>query len=285
MQYVGAPYIFRFQRLPGDSGMLAKGCGAATPVGHVVLTAGDVVVNTGQGVQSISNGIIRDYIFKNISTQYYKRSFVTANPQKSEVWVCFPYGESATCDKAVVWNWESKVWGVRSLINVTHGAFGQVTLPVTATTWGADSDTWGTDSSYWNENEYSPAEARLVMTHTNPLISLADTGTTDFGALITSTLERTGMDFGDSYSVKTIRSIWPRIDGSSGETVNIQVGAAMTPDSSPVWHTAQTFTIGTDIKIDSFATGRFLSIRFTNTNYGAWRIKSFDVDFVNAGAY
>lgn len=285
MTYVGAPYIFRFQRLPGDSGMLAKGCGVATPVGHVVLTAGDVVVNTGQGAQSISNGIIRDYIFKNISTQYYKRSFVTANPQKSEVWICFPYGESETCNKAAVWNWESKVWGVRSLTNVTYGAFGQVTLPTTSVTWGTDSDTWGTDSSSWNENEYSPAEARLVMTHTNPLISLADTGTTDFGALITSTLERTGMDFGDSYSVKTIRSIRPRIDGVSGETLSIQVGAAMTPDASPVWQTAQTFTIGSDIKIDSFATGRFLSVRFTNTNYGAWRMKSFDVDYVNAGAY
>jgi hypothetical protein len=93
------------------------------------------------------------------------------------------------------------------------------------------------------------------------------------------------MDFGDSYSVKTIRSIRPRIDGVTGETVSIQVGAAMTPDASPVWQTAQTFTIGTDIKIDSFTTGRFLSVRFTNTNYGAWRMKSFDVDYVNAGAY
>ncbi|WP_230687588.1 hypothetical protein, partial [Streptococcus pneumoniae] len=81
MSYVGAPYIFRFQRLPGESGMLARGCAVNTPVGHVVLTAGDVVVNNGTGVQSIANGAVRSYIFNNIDSTNYKRAFVTANPQ------------------------------------------------------------------------------------------------------------------------------------------------------------------------------------------------------------
>jgi len=48
VRYVGYPAIFAVQRLPGDSGMLFRGCGAMTPLGHVVLTAGDVVLNTGQ---------------------------------------------------------------------------------------------------------------------------------------------------------------------------------------------------------------------------------------------
>lgn len=88
MTYIGAPFIFRFQRLPGETGMLARGCGVNTPLGHVVLTAGDVVLNTGQGVTSIANGIVRNLIFKNIDSTNYKRAFVTANPQKNEVWVC-----------------------------------------------------------------------------------------------------------------------------------------------------------------------------------------------------
>ena len=61
MTYVGAPYIFRFQRLPGESGMLARGCAVNTPLGHVVLTAGDVVLNNGSGVQSIANGACSHY--------------------------------------------------------------------------------------------------------------------------------------------------------------------------------------------------------------------------------
>ena len=79
--------------------------------------------------------------------------------------------------------------------------------------------------------------------------------------------------------------IGARIDGVIGATVNVQVGASMYPDAAPTWQTAQPFVIGSSIKVDSFASGRFLSIRFTNVDYGAWRMKSFDVDFVNAGAY
>lgn len=285
MTYVGAPYIFRFQRLPGDSGMLARGCGVQTPLGHIVLTAGDVVINSGQGVQSIANGAVRDYIFKNISSTYYKRSFVTANPQKSEVWVCFPYGDSETCNKAMVWNWESKTWGIRVLTNVTYGTFGNFNVSGEGTTWATDSDTWESDAASWNENEYSPVESRLVMCHTTPVISLQDTGTTDFGSSINWTIERTGMDFGDSYGLKTISSIRPRIDGVRGDVVYVQIGSSLTPDSAPNYGNLMPFIIGTSLKSDGFYTGRYMAIKFSGTNFGAIRMKSFDIDYFNSGAY
>lgn len=93
------------------------------------------------------------------------------------------------------------------------------------------------------------------------------------------------MTFGDPYSVKTIRAVYPRIDGNIGDTVSVQIGASMFPDSGPEWQTPQSFVIGESIKVDSFASGRFLSVRFTNADYGAWRIKSFDVDYVKGGAH
>lgn len=285
MTYIGAPYIWRFQRIPGESGMLARGCAVNTPLGHVVLSAGDVVLNTGTGIQSIANGAVRTFIFRNINATYYKRAFVTANPQRNEVWICFPYGDVAVCNMAAVWNWVDKTWGVRTLTNATYGAFGQFSNMGTNTAWDSDTDSWQTDASEWNENEYSPAEARLMLCHSTPLITLADTGTTDLGSVIESSLERTGMTLGDPYSVKTIRAIRPRIDGTSGSIVNIQVGAAMVADAAPVWQTAQPFVIGESIKVDSFATGRFLSVRFTNTDYASWRMKSYDIDYVTAGAY
>lgn len=285
MTYVGAPYIFRFQRLPGESGMLARGCAVNTPLGHVVLTAGDVVLNTGQGVSSIANGLVRDLIFKNISDTNYKRAFVTANPQKSEVWVCFPFGTSDVCNKACVWNWVDKTWAVRELSNVTYGAFGQINYSVGGRTYATATATYETIGTSYNENEYSPAEARLLMCHSTPLISLVDTGTTDFGSLITASLERTGITMGDAYTVKTVKSVRPKINGTNGTHITIQVGASMYPDAAPTWSTAQTFTIGQDVKVDSFASGRFISIRINNADYPAWRLKSFDIEYTKAGAY
>jgi hypothetical protein len=285
MTYVGAPYIFRFQRLPGDVGMLTRGCAVATPAGHVVLTSGDVIIHSGQGPQSIANAAVRDYIFKNIDSTNTKAAFVTANPQKNEVWICFPFGTSTTCNRACVWNWTDRTWCVRTLTNVTYGAFGQVNVASTSSTWASDTASWESDATSWNENEYSPAEARLLMCHSTPLISLTDTGTSDFGTTITATLERTGMTLDDSGSVNTIRAIYPKIDGTTGAQISIQVGASMYPDAAPTWQTAQTFTIGSSIKIDQFATGRYMSIRFASTSYPGWRMRSFVIDYVNAGTF
>ena len=283
--YIGAPYIFRFQRLPGNYGMLARGCAAATPLGHIVLSAGDVVLCNGTSVTSIANGAVRDYIFKNISPTYYLRSFVTANPNANEVWICFPFGDSATCNVAAVWNWDSKAWGLRTLSNVTCGDAGQYNFDLsTSTTW-ADPDTWDTDATEWNENELSPASARLVLGHTTPALSIQDIGTTDFGLAMSCKLERTGISFGDGIGVKTVRSLYPKLEGAQGAVVNIQVGASMYPDNAPTWGTAQAFTIGSTSKIDSIVTGRFLSVRFTTNDYPSWRIKSFDIDYVDAGLF
>lgn len=286
--YIGYPQIFRTQRLPGESGMLARGCGVNTPLGHVVLAAGDVVLNTGQGVTSISNGIVRDFIFRNISADYYQRSFVTSNPQKNEVWVCFPYGASATCNKACVWNWVDKTWAIRELANATYGAFGQINYSAAEVTWDsidAVGTTWDAIGTTWDENEYSPAEARLLMCHSTPYISLQDSGTSDFGELISASIERTGITFGDPYTVKLASGLYPKIDGNTGSTVSIQLGAAMLADEQPTWGDVQIFTIGQDQKIDSMVSGRYLAVRFLNTDYFPWRIKSFGLPYENCGGF
>lgn len=61
MRATGGLDVFSFQRLPGDVGALSRGCIANTPMGHVVLTHGDVVIHSGQGPQSIANGVVRRY--------------------------------------------------------------------------------------------------------------------------------------------------------------------------------------------------------------------------------
>lgn len=284
MQYVGAPYIFRFTRVPGDVGMLAPGCGVQTPLGHVVLSAGDVHLFDGNSFASIANGMVRKYIFENIDATNYKRAFVTANPQKNEVWVCFPFGTSEACNQACVWNWVDKVWSIRELTAATYGAFGQINYAATSSTW-ADTATWATDATAWNQNEYSPAEARLLMCHSTPLISLVDQGTTDYGSLISANLTRTQMTLDDPLTVKSVSAVYPQIDGNYGTQVSISIGASMYPDSAPVWSSPVTFTLGQSIKVDSFATGRYIAVKFANTDYGAWRIKSYKIEYTNRGKF
>ena len=282
LRFIGAPYIFQLQRIPGDSGMLFRGCAVSTPLGHVVLTAGDVVLNNGQGAESIADGQIRDYIFRNLDSSNYKKAFVTSNPQKNEALICFPFVGSTNCDKAAVWNWKEKTWGLRDLSNVTYGATGQIAA-TSFTTWAGDSESWDLDTSTWNEDPYSPNQARLLLTQTNRIagfdISAGDDGVTG----LTGSLTRTGVSLDNAQAMKIVRGVYPRVDAPTGSVMTVEVGSSMTPDSPAVWSAPASFVVGQDIKADTFANGRFLSFRFACSK--PWRMRAFDIDVDYAGLY
>ena len=44
-----------------------------------------------------------------------------------------------------------------------------------------------------------------------------------------------------------------------------------------------TYTVGTDIKADSFAQGRFVAVEFSASS--PFRVRSFDLDVITTGAY
>jgi hypothetical protein len=283
VRLVGQPFIFQIQRLPGDSGMMFRGCAANTPAGHVVLTSGDVVINTGQGMQSIADGWVRRYLNNNIDSVNYQRSFVTVNPQENEVLVCFPEAGETACSLALVWNWKDKTWGKRELHNATYGAVGQISGDAAFTTWDNDFETWELDGTTWNEDEYAPNEARLLLCETGRIVafdvSSSDDGVTPFPG----TLERTGMWLEDAELNKLLRAVYPRIDAPANAAVSVQFGAAMTPDALPVWSDPVPFVAGQDIKADSFAQGRYLALRVACSE--PWRMRALNLDVVSTGYF
>lgn len=285
MTYIGGQYIFQFQRLPGDYGMLWRGCAAVTPMGHVVLTAGDLVLVRGTGEpESLLTGRMRRWLFSQIAADLYKRAFVVANIARTEVWVCFSGPSDTACTKALVWNWRDNVFSVRDLQNVTYGAIGQTAVSSTET-WASDSGAWASDVTAWAEAGLAPSETQLFLASTAPKIVYVDSAATFAGTAFNASLERTGLSFGDPSVVKVVRGIRPRVDGVAGQTLTIQVGGAMDVEGPYTWSPAVTYTIGSSYKADTFASGRFIGIRVSSSASAAWRISSYDVDVVTRGLY
>jgi hypothetical protein len=285
MRYVGGQSVFSFSKL-SDVGMLARNCGANTPVGHVILTTGDVVLLQGGGPsKSIASTVVRRAIFSEMDSTYAERAaFVTTNPAQNEVWVCYPTS-GTTCSKAAVWNWVDNVWTFRDLRTVTAGASGQVPAWNDGTdTWDTAAGTWATDTTAWGAGEVAPNEQRLVLAHTLPALSVVGAGQTDVGLTFTATAERIGLHFDDPQTVKRIRSVWPRIDADAGTVVLVEVGASMKPDVAPTWNAAVSFTVGTTTKVDSMASGRYLALRLSSAVNSDWRVRGVDLDIVPMGA-
>lgn len=285
MQYIGAPFVWRFYRLPGEVGLMARGCVADTPKGHVLLTGGDIVLHSGNGPQSIATGRVRRWLFNSIDTTYYARSFVCSNYETNEVWVCFPESGSTSCTKAAVWNWNDDTWSVRTLQNATYGASGQVVNNGTALSWSADSASWSSDSTSWSSEGLGAVQASLLMTQTDPMIVQMEYGNTFGGTSPNCSIERTGLAFGQPDLVKTVKSITPRIEASPGTVFSISVGASMDAEVQPTWQSAVSYTAGTTRKANAFATGRFLALKIESTATTSWRLKSVDFELVKRGEY
>lgn len=282
-QAIQSSAIFRFGRLPGDTGLLARGCVVNTPVGHVLLTAGlDVVVHSGQGLRSLITGRMRTWLASNINQSYAQRSFLAVDPSSTEVLVCFPSDAATVCTKALVWNWKDDTFAVRELTDVTYGSTGQITLS-DPDSWSAATGTWATDTISWGDGQSVDGISRLIFTRSTPALSMFDYTEQDYGSDFTGTIELTGIHFDAPETVKLMKALRPKIDAAAGTAVSVQFGAAMVPDVDPTWQTATTFTVGTDIAAHSFASGRFLAIRLYATS--PFRLRSLQADIVAQGGY
>ena len=288
MQLIGGNDIFRFWRLPGEVGAIGPGCIAMTPVGHVVLGSGDIVVHNGQGPRSIVDQKTRERVFADLDPAECRRAFVVAHPAREEVWICYPRSGQTSCSRAVVWNWKDDVISERDLPSVTYGCSGVVSAggADTWTTAASAGTLWSAGSGGWStETNSGLNKARLFMSAAASKIYEMDEIYDAAGASITGYIERTGLHLDTPEQIKLVRSVWPRIDAIAGVTVTVEVGASMDAATSPTWSAAQTFTVGTSQKVDTFATGRYLSYRVTGVGTNRWRVRGIDFDIVPQGAW
>lgn len=286
MREIGGPFVMSIQQIPGRVGMLAKNCAVDTPLGHVVLTAGDVIVHQGSNPRSIATGRVRTAIFEEMDNTTAERScFVASNPAANEVWVCYPTDSSGLCKRAAVWNWAQDTWAFRDLPNVTAGGTGQTPLPQSGDTWDSITDTWDASALTWGGKAIAPTEQHLVLAHADPAISLADASPGDLGSDITAFAERIGMHLDTPDTIKLFRGVWLRIDAPSGTVVKVEMGASMTPDVSPTWLSPVDFTVGTDTKVDGLISGRFLALRLSSVGGGVWRLRGLEMDVVPSGGF
>ena len=290
MSYVGTPFIFQFNQLSPSVGALAKNCVAEFEGGHFILGNGDVYINDGQKIQSILPHKIRDYIFSEIDGANFKKSFVVADYGNTEMWACFPTPTSATnqCNKAVVWNWTNKAFTIRDLPDLAHAGYGTIDDPNSFTTWAAAIPTWSSALGTWTET-WSQSENVLVMA------SPADTklyrnasGNREDTTDMTSFIERTGITMNsqqqnDQSTVKRIKAVWPKMEVTGNNTVNVYVGTQNSTEEVVSWSSAIAFNPDTQSKVSVRKSGKLYGIKFESTGDFDWRLDGYEFELDDAG--
>lgn len=288
MQYIGGTLIFRFYKIFGHFGCPGKHQVVALPDGrHVVFTGRDLMIHNGQEAQSISQGKIRN-ILNGISEGVFPYVFLTVLTQDREVWLCWPSSvTSPGCDNALVWNWEEETFSRRTLPNLHHATEAVLDFTTGPDTWATDSISWAASTEVWDLAAQAPLLPRPVGLKDTELIWLNSLSSsfTSSAYLLRSSLgfpAKAGMA-PDVSAMKFLRRLWPRITGTVGDTLTIEIGRILELNEAVVWKETRVWTIGTTKKLDVTITGITFAIRISSASGSVWKLAGIDWDWSLSG--
>lgn len=277
MDYIGGNYVFSFTKVFGKSGAMNRNCIADIDGYHVVLTNNDVIIHDGTTSSSILDKLTRRWLFQNIDVDNADKCFVFMNPFFNEVYICFPKIGSSSCDSAIVYNYKDKTVSTRELPNATHASYGPVDNGLVAS-WQQDSAPWDSDLSLWNGPDFVPNASRCILGSADTKLYMLDASSSFDGVIPSAYLERRGLSLDFPEQIKLVRGIRPRITGSVGNTVLIQIGGQSDPFTEPVWSDVMTHTIGSTIANDCLVSGRYIAVKLATGTAFQWRLDSYDLD-------
>lgn len=302
MQYIGGTLIFGQRQFLRTTGCLSTNCVAEWQGNHVVMADGDILIHDGNQVRSLVDKATRRTIFSELSQDNFERSYVLTNKNQNEVWVCYPTEGDTYPTKALVWDANSNTTRFKDTVDIfgglsfrdiliggtgcPHMAHGNVSETAVTDDWDSQVGTWDAQTRTWDENKVQEASDGLVAIDTDAdELVFFDTGNDYSTGTLNARLLRESLDFGDAQVVKLCTEVWPRIVGTAGDVVSIRVGSKFQPDDPISWSDFVQFTIGSDQKIDTFATGRYLSFEFISSDGSPWRLTGFDVNLEQGGRY
>ena len=272
MNYVGTPYIFSFKLLSPTIGALSKNSIAEFEGGHFFIGNSDCYVCNGQTVTALLPNKMRRAMFDNLDGDTYERCYVVADYVRNEMLACFPSSDSTTVDRALIWNWKDNTFSFRDMPDAAHANHGIIDITVGAT-WDASSDYWNTGSGAWGERNYDSVKENLVFCDiTNTKVYRDNFGNKKDTANMTSYVERTGLDLNDPQSVKFVSAVYPQIEVSGDNTVNVYVGRQMSPEGGVTWEGPTVFNPNTQSKVSCRVSGKYFGIKVESTSDIDWKL-------------
>lgn len=264
-QYIGGNEVYSWRLLSRHVGVVARHC--AQVVGNLMYICGtdDVVVFDGYQFKSICDNRTRNEIFTlvHLAGSSAEDTFTTYRPDANEFWVIPPASGQVYSTRCFIYNIQEDKWGERQLEN--YGSAG----------WGIPFG-----EQYGNH--------RLHMgriSGANEIHEIDQNNSDSDVAGLNWEAYRTDLDFGDRNRVKIVNRIRPRITSTGTPTISIQLGSRNSLDETIGYNSAVNFTIGTDEWITDIVSGKYISVRFSDTNSTKETIWGFDIEYELGGEF
>ena len=121
-----------------------------------------------------------------------------------------------------------------------------------------------------------------------PKLYRDDRGNQEDGTNMTAYIERTGYDLGDPSSQKFVSAIWPKLEVSGDNTINVYIGTQMSTEEGITWNadtggTPYLFNPNTQSKVSCRATGKFFGVKFESTSDIDWKLHGVEFEVTPRG--
>ena len=279
MNYVGTPYIFSFKLMSPTIGLLSKEAVAEFEGGHFFMGNSDFYVCNGQTITPMLSNKLRRTVFDELNGDHYLKCFVAADYVRNEMLACYPAEASTVANRALIWNWKDNTFSFRDLPDTSHISSGIVEITAGAT-WNAATLTWDADSDPWGSTNYDNVIKNIVFADvTNTKIYRDNKGNKKDTATMSAYIERTGYDLGDPQSVKFVSAVYPQIEVSGDNTVNVYIGKQMSTEEAITWEGPITFNPNSQSKVSCRVSGKYFGVKVESDTDVDWKLHglSFEV--------
>ena len=127
--YVGAPFVYSFERVGSACGVAAPKAGAVLDGVAYWMGEESFFVYRGGAVESL-NSDVRDYVFSDINRDQISKVFATTIGAFGEVWWFYPSSASTECDRYVFFDTQQGTWGIGQLTRTAAVDKGAARFPV-----------------------------------------------------------------------------------------------------------------------------------------------------------
>jgi hypothetical protein len=101
---------------------------------------------------------------------------------------------------------------------------------------------------------------------------------------MTSFIERSGYDLGDPSSVKFVRAVYPKMEVSGNNSVNIYIGRQMSTEEGITWEGPIAFNPNTQSKVSCRVSGKYFGFKVESTTDVDWKLHGVAFDVQPSGA-
>ena len=305
--FIGAPFMFTFQTISPEIGVLCKNAVADFPGGHWFVGRSDCYINNGQTIETKLTNRVQSEMFKDIDGDYAHNTYCVTDWANNEIWTCYPTVGNPRPNRALIWNYKNDTFSFRDLFDKTgHIKYGVAPVQ-SGVQWGGDraadtgpteegpfssnyyTEDWDSSTDSWGTQSYDDAVEHLVWADSieesgQRQLYRHESGNLIKGATMSTAIERSGIDLGDPSTVKYVSAVYPKMWTSSADaTFNVWTAHQMNTEDDITWEGPKVFNPDTMNKISVRTSGKFFGIRMESNGDFDWLLSGLEWETATSG--